>query len=230
MPTGHSRPRPGVDEAEHEAALVHGRPGRYQGILTRMEPLWLTLRHTVMWARTALLAALVAGLTACTGGGSVGAPSTPTSGSTVMKSPSTDAVVSTLMGYPQQSARCPTEPTTEPEQTPVVVTGKPIAYLICPLQGGVWGPPFSPYRLTKSAPGGGEPFAGLDAALRLPDESAAEVDDSGVDQVCPASLQAPRTIFVETSDGLWQAHVPSGSCGAYLPQVVDALSKIVIPL
>ncbi|MSW41882.1 MAG: hypothetical protein F2842_06695 [Actinobacteria bacterium] len=64
----------------------------------------------------------------------------------------------------------------------------------------------------------------------LPDDLELAPDDPGADIVWPASLQAPRTIFVETSDGLWQAHVPSGSCGAYLPRVVDALSKIVILL
>lgn len=188
-----------------------------------MEPRRLTFRHTVMWARTALLAAVVAGLTACTGGGSVGAPSTPTPGATVTESPSTNAVVSTLVGYPSQPLKCPTRPTREPDQSQVAVTGQVRAYLLCPLEPGVWGPPFSPYRLTTSAPSGGKPFAALDAALRLPDEPP-----SG--EACPATAQAPRTILIETGEGLWGAHLPVDGCGMYLPQVVNALSEIAVPL
>ena len=96
-------------------------------------------------------------------------------------------------------------------------------YLICPMHPGVWGPPFSPYGLTPSAPSGGKPFAGLDAALRLPDEPPSV-------QGCPVRKQAPKTIFIVTAEGRWWAHVPVDGCGMYLPQVVEAFSKIAVPL
>jgi len=170
-----------------------------------------------MRARAALVVAVVAGLTACTGTGSVGAPATPAPTPTVRSSPPPNMSVSSPVGYPTESVKCPHKPTSEPDQTPVAVTGEVRSYLLCPLEPGVWGPPFSPSSLDPSAPSGGKPFARLDAALRLPDEPT-----SG-DEGCPTIPQAPRTIFAETTEGSWLVHLPVDGCGIYLPQVVMAL-------
>lgn len=177
-----------------------------------------------MRARIALLAAVIAGLGACTDAGSSGAPvatnaATPTPTHTTSPTP-----ISNPVGYPTQSLKCPTKPTSEPDQPHSDVTGQVLEYLICPMKPGVWGPPFSPYGLNPSAPSGGKPFTRVDAVLRLPDETTSS------DEGCPTFVQAPRTILVKTTEGRWQVHLPVDDCGTYLPQVTKALSKIGVPL
>lgn len=184
-----------------------------------VEPVPHQARPSAMRARIALLAAAVAALTACSGTGSVGAPSTPRPAATDTPSLPPGTLVRSLVGYRTQALTCPTKPTREPDRPSVVVTGQVRQYLICPMEPGGWGPPFSPHRLTPSAPRGGRTFARLDAALRLPDARASA-------QACPAMAQAPRAVLVETDEGRWRAHLPVDGCSLYLPQVLTALSEI----
>jgi hypothetical protein len=66
-------------------------------------------------------------------------------------------------------------------------------------------------------------FLRLDAALRLPD--SATTSDEG----CPAIPQAPKTIYVKTTEGRWRVHVPVDGCGRYVARVEKALGKLLWP-
>lgn len=189
----------------------------------RVEPERGRARLSAMWVRIALLGAIAFALAACTAGGGTNSAEPLGPSPTGSTSPSTStATTVNLVGYPKESAKCPTQPTGDPDQRPVELTGEVRRYLLCPSEPGVWGQPFAPYAVTPSAPNHGKAFAQLGAALSLPDKPPSH-------KPCAAIAVAPRTILVQTTDGYWRVHIPVDGCGMELPQVTEALRKVPIP-
>jgi len=156
--------------------------------------------HRSHWIVSCLLAVVLVG---CGSQSASGPSSTPTS-----------TAVSGLRGYSVASLACPAVTAAPASETIAPVPGVVAVFVVCPNAVLVGGPPRTPRTVTRSD---GVVFTDLLAALSLPD-----IIDPSV-SVCPAMAMVPRVILIRTGAGTYSAHLPTGTCHFYLPEVSSAI-------
>ena len=122
-----------------------------------------------------------------------------------------------LRGAAVGSSTCPDPPVTDIE-APVAITGTVSRIWVCPATG-VGEPPPGPGRA-------GEPvdLGDVDTVQTLLRELGRADEPTSVSASCRGYLDSPRTVLVETGDGLWSAHLPRDACEHYSRALATVLS------